>query len=100
MQKAFAVTVSRAVTAVEPWSTTALKGTTSRDTTRRAPLRRTRLDRRHFEGRGFWLGPVFPYYPPVYSPTKWLLATVLLSELRRVLPERDELPGAVGDGTG
>ena len=26
------------------------------------------FDRRHFEGHGSWLGPVFPYYPPVYSP--------------------------------
>ena len=22
------------------------------------------FDRRHFGGRGFWFGPVFPYYPP------------------------------------
>src|SRR6267378_735390 len=28
------------------------------------------FDRRHFEGHGFWLGPVFPYYPPVYSPNQ------------------------------
>ena len=28
------------------------------------------FDRRHFEGRGFGFGfgPVFPYYPPDYSP--------------------------------
>jgi hypothetical protein len=26
------------------------------------------FDQRHFEGRNFWLGPVFPYYPPDYSP--------------------------------
>jgi hypothetical protein len=26
------------------------------------------FDRRHFGGHGFWLGPVFPYYPPVYTP--------------------------------
>src|SRR5712671_375219 len=26
------------------------------------------FDHRHFEGRDFWLGPVYPYYPPDYSP--------------------------------
>jgi len=76
MQKAFAVTVSRAVTAAEPWSTAALKGHhfeghdfdghhfAGHD-----------FDRRHFEGHGFWLGPVFPYYPPVYSPNQVARAT-------------------------
>ena len=29
------------------------------------------FDRRHFGGRGFFFGPVFPYYyPPVYSPNE------------------------------
>jgi hypothetical protein len=62
------------------------------------------FDERHDFDRGehlrFGFGPDFSYDGDYPEGSGDQASGLLLPKLRRVLPERDELPGGVGAGTG